>query len=172
VLETFRGQPAANSAELWKQVEDAVDANGKLLDEARNEPSSAVSLEGLSLLQQFGLEIEDALKALDLAVKGSKAEDGYAAQLEPELGKLVDDVERGFQFVAGCIHRWRFDQAPEGFKLEDDIAALQGRVAAIRPIGLAFPLDEILRAYAVQLHLKQLARLLRSSRIETGRAIG
>jgi hypothetical protein len=40
-------------------------------------------------------------------------------------------------------------------------------MAAIRPTGLGFPQAEILRAYAVQLHLKQVARLLRSSRVGT-----
>jgi hypothetical protein len=31
---------------------------------------------------------------------------------------------------------------------------------------------EIIRAYAVQLHLKQIARLLRASRVETSRTVG
>ncbi len=35
-----------------------------------------------------------------------------------------------------------------------------------------FSQAEILRAYAVQLHLKQIARLLRASRVETSRAVG
>jgi hypothetical protein len=69
--------------------------------------------------------------------------------------------------VAGCIHRWRFDEAPQGWALEDDIAALEEKMAAVRPSGLEFPQQEILRAYAVQLHLKQLARTLRRSRVET-----
>ena len=74
--------------------------------------------------------------------------------------------------MAGCIHRWRFDEAPEGLVLEDDIAALEAKMAEIRPSGLEFPQAEILRAYAMQLHLKQLARLLRSARIETSKTIG
>jgi hypothetical protein len=45
-------------------------------------------------------------------------------------------------------------------------------MTAVRPTGLGFSQAEILRAYAVQLHLKQLARLLRASRIETSRAVG
>jgi hypothetical protein len=51
--------------------------------------------------------------------------------------------------------------------LEGDIAAMEAKMAAIRPTGLGFPQAEILRAYAVQLHLKQVARLLRSSRVGT-----
>jgi hypothetical protein len=43
---------------------------------------------------------------------------------------------------------------------------------AMRPLGIGFSQAEILRAYAVQLHLKQIARLLRASRVETSRAIG
>jgi hypothetical protein len=45
-------------------------------------------------------------------------------------------------------------------------------MAAVRHTGFQFSQAEILRAYAVQLHLKQLARLLRASRAETSRAIG
>lgn len=172
ILEGFRGKPAENLAQLWKNVEAAVAANDQLLNEARNEPSGGpASLEGLSLLHQFGGELEDVLKALGLAVQGSDG-DGYTAHLEPELGKLATDIQRGFQYVGWCIHRWRFDEAPKGLTLEEDVAALEAKMAAIRPTGLEFPQAEILRAYAVQLHLKQLARLLRSSRIETSRTVG
>jgi uncharacterized membrane protein YccC len=172
VVAGFRGKPAENLTGLWKDVEDAVSANSQLLDAARNEPSSgAASLEALSMLFQFGRELEDLLKALALAVKESEV-DAYAAHLEPELGKLAMDIEKGFQYVAKCIHRWRFDEAPADLMLEDDIAALETKMAAIRPTGLEFPQAEILRAYAVQLHLKQLARLLRSSRVETSRMVG
>jgi hypothetical protein len=45
-------------------------------------------------------------------------------------------------------------------------------MTAVRPTGLEFSQTEILRAYAVQLHLKQIARLLRASRVETSRAVG
>ena len=69
--------------------------------------------------------------------------------------------------MGGCIHGWKFDVAPEGFMLTEDIAALEKKMAAVRPTGFDFPQEEILQAYAVQLHLKQLARLLRSSRVET-----
>jgi Fusaric acid resistance protein family len=180
VMEGFRGKPAAHLAQLWKDLEAAVEANDQLLGAARNEPSGGpASIEGLSLLHQFGLELEDALHALDLAAKSRDAdgkenggEDKYAAQLEPELGKLAMDIQRGFQYVGGCIHRWQFDMAPDGLTLEEDIAALEAKMAAIRPTGLEFPQAEILRAYAEQLHLKQLARLLRSSRVETERAVG
>jgi hypothetical protein len=45
-------------------------------------------------------------------------------------------------------------------------------MAKVRHTSSTFSQPEILRAYAVQLHLKQIARLLRSSRVETSRAIG
>jgi uncharacterized membrane protein YccC len=167
---------------LWKDVAAAIEANTQLLDAARNEPSSAAaSLEGLSLLHRFGRGLADLLRALDLAVEKGAVENrtalkgdggGYAAHLEPELGRLAADIQKGFQFVAGCIHRWEFGVAPEGFLLEQDIAALEAKMAAIRPTGLEFPQEEIFRAYAVQLHLKQLARLLRASRLETDEAVG
>jgi hypothetical protein len=43
---------------------------------------------------------------------------------------------------------------------------------AVRHTGSRFSQAEILRAYAVQLHLKQIARLLRDSRVETSRTVG
>jgi hypothetical protein len=42
----------------------------------------------------------------------------------------------------------------------------------VRHTGIEFSQAEILRAYAVQLHLKQIARLLRAARVETSLAIG
>jgi hypothetical protein len=74
--------------------------------------------------------------------------------------------------VASCIHKWRFNVPPLLLNLEEDIAQLEARMTAARPKGIEFSQAEILRAYAVQLHLKQIARLLRASRVETSRAIG
>jgi hypothetical protein len=171
LVESFRGQPVAHLSRLWKDVDASIESNAQLLDASRNEPSGApASLEGLSLLHQFGRGLKDLLHALELAAEGG-SESGYAAHLEPELGKLTGDIYKGFEHVAGCIHRWEFSTPPEGFALEDDIAALEARMAAIRPAGLDFPQKEILRAYAIQLHLKQLARLLRSSRVETEKTV-
>jgi hypothetical protein len=45
-------------------------------------------------------------------------------------------------------------------------------MAAVRHTGAQFSQAEILRAYSVQLHIKQIARLLRASRVETSRAVG
>ena len=123
VFKGLEGKAVENLAQIWKDVEAAIAANATLLDAARNEPSGgAASLEALSMLHQFGRELEDVLKALELAVRGSEGS-GYVAQLEPEIGKLATDIERGFQYVGGCIHRWRFDEAPEEIALEEDIAA-------------------------------------------------
>ena len=169
ILEGFRGKRAENLAQLWKDVNASFAANGLLLDAARNEPSGGpASLEALSLLVQLGREMEDLLKALELAMQESEA-DSYAAHLEPELGKLGADIQREFQRVGACVHRWRFDDMPSDDVLEKDIATLEAKMASIRPTAPTFPQEEILRAYAVQLHMKQLARLLQSARIETGR---
>jgi uncharacterized membrane protein YccC len=172
IMEGFRGQKSESFDHLSKDVQASLSTNEQLFEAARNEPSTdRSSMEGLTLLHQFSQELEDALKALALAVHGS-SNDAYAARLEPELGKLSTDVQLGFQYVARCIHNWQFGEAPSGFELERDIAALESRVAQIRPIVHEFPQDEILRAYAVQLHLKQIARLLRSSRIQTSQTTG
>ena len=150
----------------------ALRGNNRLLEASRNEPSGGPGWrEGLGMLVQFGHSLFDALVALELAVKDS-GEDGYAEQLEPALGKLVSDTQTGFHYVAGCIHKWRFHVPPPGLHLEDDIAQLEERMSALRPKGITFSQTEILRAYAVQLHLKQVARLLRASRVETSQAVG
>jgi hypothetical protein len=92
--------------------------------------------------------------------------------LEPALGRLAVHIRSGFHHVAACIHKWRFHIPPANMDLEQDIADLESRMDEVRHTGLGFSQAEILRAYAVQLHLKQIARLLRASRTETSRAVG
>lgn len=172
ILQGFRGAPAENLATVREDALTTLRGNNQLLEASRNEPSGGPGWrEGLGMLAQFGRSIFDALVALEFAVRDSH-EDGYAQQLEPELGKLAVDIQTGFHYVAGCTHDWRFHIPPQGLNLEEDIAKLEARMAAVRHTGFQFSQAEILRAYAVQLHLKQIARLLRSSRVETSRAIG
>ncbi|MGA9587587.1 MAG: FUSC family protein [Terracidiphilus sp.] len=172
ILQGFRGHPAENLAELREDALAMLRANNALLEASRNEPSGGPGWrEGLGMLAQFGRTIFDALVALELAVRESN-DDNYAQQLEPELGRLAADIESGFQYVAKCIHGWRFHIPPPNLNLEEDIAQLEDRMAKVRHTSSTFSQAEILRAYAVQLHLKQIARMLRSSRVETSRAIG
>jgi len=172
ILEGFRGSPAQNLSALREDVLKQMRANNQLLAAARNEPSGGPGWrEGLEMLSQFGRSQFDALIALELAVKDSH-EDGYAQQLEPALGRLVIDISAGFHYIAECTHAWRFHIPPTGLHLKEDIAQLEARMAEVRPTGFQFTQAEILRAYAVQLHLKQIARLLRASRVETSRAVG
>jgi hypothetical protein len=172
ILQGFGGLPAENLATLQADAQKIVAANKELLEASRNEPSGGPGWrEGLGTLFQFGRSIFDALVALEFSVKGSN-EDGYAQQLEPALGKLAADIGYGFHHVAGCIHKWKFHIPPQGISLEEDIAGLEDRINAVRPKGLDFSQSEILRAYAVLLHLKQIARLLRASRVETSHAVG
>jgi uncharacterized membrane protein YccC len=172
ILQGFRGEPAENLHMLREDALHVLRANNHLLEAARNEPSGGPGWrEGLGMLSQFGRSLYDALVALELSVKDSR-EDGYALQLEPALGQLALDIRTGFHHVASCIHNWSFNTPPPGMNLEDDIAQLEARMAAVRHTGAHFSQAEILRAYAVQLHLKQIARMLRASRVETSRAIG
>jgi uncharacterized membrane protein YccC len=172
ILEGFRSAPSQNLSTLRDDVQALLSRNNKLLEAARNEPSGGPGWrEGLNMLSQFGHSLFDALLALQFSVEGSH-EDGYAQQLEPALGRLALDIRTGFNHVAGRIHQWRFNIPPLGMNLEQDIADLEARMDAVRHTGIGFSQAEILRAYAVQLHLKQIARLLRDSRVETSRAIG
>jgi len=172
ILKGFRGAPAENLNLVREDSLAMLRGNNQLLEAARNEPSGGRGWrEGLGMLSQFGRSLFDALVALEIAVKDSN-EDGFAQQLEPALGQLAVDIRTGFHHVASCIHRWQFNIPPHGLSLEDDIAQLEARMNEVRHTGIAFSQAEILRAYAVQLHLKQIARLLRASRVETCRAIG
>ncbi len=171
ILEGFRGAPAQKLSALREDVQASLRSNNQLLEASRNEPSAPGWREGLEMLSQFGRSIFDALLALQFSVEGSR-EDGFALQLEPALGRLAVDIRTGFHHVAGCIHKWSFDVPPQGMSLEQDIADLEARMDTVRHTGIVFSQAEILRAYAVQLHLKQIARMLRASRVETSRAIG
>ncbi len=172
ILQAFSGAPAENLEALREDALAMLRGNNQLLEAARNEPSGGSGWrEGLNMLSQFGPSLYDALVALEFSVKDSH-HDAYAQQLEPALGKLAGDIRRGFHHVAGRIHAWRFDIEPPQMSLEEDIAQLETRMDQVRHTGIGFSQAEILRAYAVQLHLKQIARLLRASRVETSRAVG
>lgn len=171
ILQGFRGKPAENLLTLRDDALAMLRGNNQLLEAARNEPSGGPGWrEGLATLSQFGRSLFDALVALEFSVKDT-SEFEYAPLLEPALGHLITDIHFGFQHVAGRIHEWRFNVSPQ-MSLEDDIAQLEERMAEMRPTGIGFSQTEILRAYAVQLHLKQIARLLRASRVETSHAVG
>ena len=172
IIEGFRSSTPQNLPKLHEDALAMLRTNNQLLEAFRNEPSGGPGWrEGISTLSQFGRSIFDTLVALELAVKNS-AEDDYAQHLEPALGQLVSDIRTGFQYVAGCVHNWRFHVPPQDLHLEDDIVRLEEQLTTLRPKGIAYSQDEILRAYALQLHLKQIARLLRASRVETSRATG
>lgn len=172
IMRGFRGEPAGNLVSAREDALAALRANNQLLEAARNEPSGGPGWrEGLSMLAQFGRSTFDSLVALEFAVQGSH-EDVYVQQLEPALGRLALDIRSGFHYLGRCIHDWRFHVPPQGINLEEDIAQLEARMAEIRHTGAQFSQAEILRAYAVQLHLKQIARLARATRVETSRAIG
>jgi len=172
ILQGFRGVPAENLAVLRQDALAMLRSNSQLLEAARNEPSGGPGWrEGLSTLSQFGRSLFDALVALEFSVQSTNEFD-FAQRLEPALGQLVTDIHTGFLHVAGRIHEWRFSVQPANMNLEEDIAELENCMTQVRPIGIGFSQTEILRAYAVQLHLKQIARLLRASRLETSQAVG
>jgi uncharacterized membrane protein YccC len=171
ILEGFRGPSLQNLPALRDDALALLRGNSQLLEAARNEPSGPGWREGLSTLSQFGRSLYDALVALEFAVKDSH-EDRFAHQLEPALSHLATDIRTGFNYVGSCIHSWNFREPAQGINIERDIADLESRLDAVRHTGSGFSQAELLRAYAVQLHLKQIARMLRAARIETSNAIG
>ncbi len=172
ILHGFGGTPSESLGTKREDALASLRSNNALLEATRNEPSGGPGWrEGLGMLAQFGRSVFDALVALEFAVRDSH-DDKYVEQLEPALNRLVVDIRNGFHSLAGCVHHWRFRVPPAGVNLEEDIAQLEARMAEVRHTGFQFSQAEILRAYAVQLHLKQIARLLRAARVETSRAIG
>ena len=171
ILEGFRGTPSQNLVATRAELQGRLRTNSQLLDAARNEPSGRGWNEGLGTLAQSGRSIFDAMVALELAVKDSH-KDRFAQQLDPALPHLATDIRNGLQHMAACIHKWRFAKPPEGIHFEQDIADLEAQMDAVRHTGIGFSQAEILRTYAVQLHLKQIARLLRTARVEASHAVG
>ena len=172
ILRGFRSAPAGNLPALREDALTMLRKNNQLLDAAKSEPSGGPGWrEGLNTLSQFGRSLFDALVALEISVTDSH-NDAYAQQLEPALGKLAVDILSGFQHVAGCIHAWQFNAEPRNMNLEEDLADLEARMDQVRHTGFDFPQAEILRAYAVLLHMEQIARMLRATRVETSSAVG
>jgi uncharacterized membrane protein YccC len=172
ILKGLRGAPSERLAAVREGALAMLRENSQLLAEARNEPSGGPGWrEGLNALVHFGRSLFDALVALEFAVRDSHA-DNYADQLEPELGLLIEDIRRSFGSLSTCIRAWRFRHSPDAIDLEADIADLEAKMAAVRHSGSRFSQAEILRAYALQLHLKQIARLISDSRLEAAAATG
>ena len=174
IMQEFEGAPVSSFHGLWKEAQASEEANAQLLAAARNEPaSSAASLEGLSLLHQFAQETADALHALELAARSSSpaaCEESYIVQIEPEIRSFSLALYNGFESLARSIHHWKFDGIGTA-QFEEQIAQLDAKMALVRPRVLEFPQEEIFRAYAVQLHLKQIARLLRNAFAETAKTV-
>jgi uncharacterized membrane protein YccC len=171
ILKGYRGDADEELGEVRVRADALRRANNQLMDAARNEPSGGAGvLEALGLLMQFARSLRDALAALELSVRNSH-NDRFAQQLEPALGKLASDIHMAFHYVAERIHKWKFATPQSRLRLEEDIEELEKRMDEVRHTGANFSQDEILRVYAVQLHLKQLARLLRASRVETSNVL-
>ncbi|HEY9127947.1 MAG TPA: FUSC family protein [Acidobacteriaceae bacterium] len=174
IMQEFHGLPAANLDSAWKEAATSEEANAQLLSAARNEPSAgSIPVESLSLFHQSAQELTDALHALELAAKSSDAgssDRSYLAKLEPEIRALTLALYNGFESLARGIHHWKFDAVPADLFAEP-IAQLDAKIALMRPRVLEFPQNEIFRAYAVQLHLKQIARLLHNASTETSKTL-
>jgi len=108
LMEELHGQTAANADRISKDLRDAIAANTILLECSPHEPIQRhMSTETLALLQQFGRDLADALKALE-AVGEGKRRGGYAAQLEPRWASSPEISEKDFSmwpaaFIAGAL---------------------------------------------------------------------
>jgi uncharacterized membrane protein YccC len=157
VMNNYRASLHVDPGPLKGRAESTLRSNEALLKTVDNElATGGVSTEGLALLREAGENLHDAILALDLAVHESE-NDHFAARIEPELGDLAGALVRGFLDVGDSIRKWEFRAFPPGIDLASRLRALDARVAEIRPTGVGFPIEEILRICAVQLHLKRIA---------------
>lgn len=171
IMQGFRDVPAENLIQARQTADFLLRTNEQLMRAARHEPSMGpATIESLSLLSEYVRALNSSLLALEIAVRESHG-DQFAERVEEEMGRLVQDTKTGFQHVANCAKHWRFDIPPAGISLESDIEVLEAKIAEGRHTSKQVPLEEILRLYAVGLHLKQIARLLRSSRIQLNEAV-
>ena len=114
ILEGFRGAPSKNLAALREDALAMLRGNSQLLEAARNEPSGPGWREGLSMLSQFGRSLYDALVALGAGGEGQPRGPVCAAIGAGALASGRATFAAGFNYVAGCIHKWRFGRAAGG----------------------------------------------------------
>jgi uncharacterized membrane protein YccC len=171
VMNNYRASLHVDPMPLKKRVESTLRSNEALLKAVDNElATGGVSTEGLTLLAEAGESLHDAILALELAVHESEG-DRFAARIEPELSDLAGALVRGFLDVGDSIRKWEFRAFPPGIDLPVRLRALDARVAEIRPTGIGFPIEEILRICAVQLHLKRIASELQLLRTQAIRQV-
>ena len=172
ILEGFRGAPSQNLPALREDVQALLRGNSQLLEAARNEPSGPGWREGLSMLSQFGRSL--LRRACGARACGERQPRG-PLRAATGAGALAPGGRHSYRHsLRGRVAFTSGASAcrAQGINLEQDIADLEARMDEVRHTGIGFSQAEILRAYAVQLHLKQIARLLRASRVETSRAVG
>ncbi len=136
---------AAHLPDEFQVNKDAVDSlvrsNEQLLRAARNEPASGpASIEGLSLLSEFGRSIFDALLALELAVR--KVETILRGAPEPRASRTWSSTSaHGFKHLAECMTYWRFDIRVPASISRSDIAALKAKVLRGPPYQRRIPTE-------------------------------
>lgn len=163
LMRGFRSELPPELPEQKQALDQLVRANEILLKSARSEPSSSeASLEGLAVFFDAGRSLFEVILALDLAVRES-ADDRFAERYEPELGNLITAIGHGFPLLAKNVQRWNFGKNRTALDMDRELQALEERVSEARHTSVNFPLHEMLRIYAVQLHLKQIAMLLKSA---------
>ncbi len=166
VMAGYRHSFPEDLGQQKSELETLLRANETLLQAARSEPAMGPpSTESLSLLVEAGRNLLDAILSLQAAVADS-SNDQFAERVEPEFGNLVLAITHTFPQLARSIRFWEFHAETPGIDLAGDQAALEAKVLLVRKTSLGFPLDEVLRIYAVQLHLKRVAHLLDDARLE------
>jgi hypothetical protein len=167
VMGNYRTSLHKDPGPLKERLESTLRSNEALVKVAGSEfAAGAVSTEELSHLTDAGENLHEAILALDLAVHESET-DRFAVSMEPELSDLTDALVRGFLDFADSIRKWQFRAFPPEIDLAVRLRSLDTRVAEVRHTGIGFPIEEILRICAVQLHLKRIASELQLLRTRT-----
>jgi uncharacterized membrane protein YccC len=164
VMDRYRGADPSSFETLKSEVSAAIRKNGDLLQNALQEAFGPMKeRESLALLSQQAERIFRAVESLEAAVRGNSS-DTYFRNFGEGLRHLEDGVSAALVSLSKSIAAGKL--YPEWPDLPARIASLDEQAAQARKSGasIAYPLDEMLRCYALLLSSRNLAGELESTR--------
>jgi hypothetical protein len=163
-MDRYRGADPSSFETLKSEVSAAIRKNGDLLQNALQEAFGPMKeRESLALLSQQAERIFRAVESLEAAVRGNSS-DTYFRNFGEGLRHLEDGVSAALVSLSKSIAAGKL--YPEWPDLPARIASLDEQAAQARKSGasIAYPLDEMLRCYALLLSSRNLAGELESTR--------
>lgn len=157
IVTGYREAPDDSISQLREKADGLMRRNEEFLNQASYEPAAgSAEQESLLLLMGHLGGFSQSIEALELATREGK-EDAYYQGFEPELGRLVDGISRGFQALRGGVLTGRLPS--DWPNLSQLTRSLDRQAAQMRQAGASagYELSEIVRFYAFFLSLRSLA---------------